>query len=80
MAQWAVTAGHTVELGDTRRESVEEAVGFVRGMLDRAAEKGRLGRAEADGAAARLVPLDAPDVPGEEVELVIEAVLEDLAV
>ncbi|MBL0801740.1 3-hydroxyacyl-CoA dehydrogenase, partial [Streptomyces albidoflavus] len=80
IAQWAVTAGHTVELGDARRESVDEAVAFVRRMLDRAAEKGRLGRAEADDAAGRLVPLDAPDAPGDGVELVIEAVLEDLAV
>lgn len=40
IAQWAVTAGHTVELGDARRESVDEAVAFVRQMLDRAAGKG----------------------------------------
>ncbi|MBP3076210.1 3-hydroxyacyl-CoA dehydrogenase [Streptomyces sp. 604F] len=80
IAQWAVTAGHTVELGDARRESVDEAVAFVRRMLDRAAEKGRLGRAEADDATRRLVPLDAPDAPGDGVEWVIEAVLEDLAV
>ncbi|MGN0116630.1 MAG: 3-hydroxyacyl-CoA dehydrogenase NAD-binding domain-containing protein, partial [Streptomyces albidoflavus] len=71
IAQWAVTAGHTVELGDARRESVDEAVAFVRRMLDRAAEKGRLGRAEADDAAGRLVPLDAPDAPGDGEELVI---------
>ncbi|TVT14888.1 3-hydroxyacyl-CoA dehydrogenase [Amycolatopsis rhizosphaerae] len=77
IAQWAATAGHTVELGDARRESVGEAVGFIRSMLDRAVAKGRSTEAEAAGIAARLVPLDSPVAPGE-VDLVIEAVREDL--
>ncbi|NLU73075.1 3-hydroxyacyl-CoA dehydrogenase [Streptomyces sp. HNM0575] len=82
VAQWAATAGHTVELADAREESVAEAVGFVTGMLDRAVQKGRMSRAEADAARARLVPLTspfaAPEDPGSAPGVVIEAVREDL--
>ncbi|MFJ8076889.1 3-hydroxyacyl-CoA dehydrogenase [Streptomyces sp. NPDC096176] len=80
IAQWAATAGHTVELADARQESVHEAVGFIAGMLDRAVEKGRLGASAAEAAVKRLVPLESPLAPGDAVDLVIEAVLEDLAV
>jgi 3-hydroxybutyryl-CoA dehydrogenase len=80
IAQWAVAAGHTVELCDARPEAVPEAVGFVRAMLERAAAKGRTTAEEAAAAVARLVPLDDPTAPGEEVDLVVEAVREDLAV
>ncbi|MFI8993225.1 3-hydroxyacyl-CoA dehydrogenase [Streptomyces sp. NPDC053542] len=78
IAQWAATAGHTVELGDIRTEAVGAAVDFVRGMLDRAAAKGRMTEREAADALARIVPLDSPWAPGDEVELVIEAAREDL--
>jgi 3-hydroxybutyryl-CoA dehydrogenase len=82
IAQLAATAGHTVELADARPESVTEAVEFVRGMLERAVEKGRMSRADADAAAERLVPLPspcaAPEGEGSAPELVIEAVREDL--
>ncbi len=80
IAQWAVMAGHTVELADARPEAVPEAVSFVRAMLERAAEKGRMGRADADRAAAALVELESPYAAGgaEAPGLVIEAVLEDL--
>ena len=85
IAQWAATAGHTVELADARPESVTEAVDFVRGMLERAAQKGRMSQADAEAALGRLVPLEspyaAPDEAGGDGEgpgLVIEAVREDL--
>ncbi|MGP3986187.1 3-hydroxyacyl-CoA dehydrogenase [Streptomyces sp. 3N207] len=87
IAQWAVTAGHTVELADARPEAVADAVSFTRAMLERAVEKGRTSRAAADRAAAALVALDSPydsasdsAADGEAPELVIEAVLEDLEV
>ncbi|GFH38280.1 3-hydroxyacyl-CoA dehydrogenase [Streptomyces pacificus] len=79
IAQWAATAGHTVELGDARQEAVGDAIGFVRGMLDRSAAKGRLGPEAARAASERLLPLDDAFAPGDGVELVIEAVREDLA-
>ena len=64
--QWAATAGHTVELCDVRTEAVTEAVDFVRGMLDRAVEKGRTSSADAQAVLERLVPLDSPAAVGEE--------------
>ncbi|UNT00099.1 3-hydroxyacyl-CoA dehydrogenase [Streptomyces tubbatahanensis] len=83
IAQWAAVAGHTVELADARAESVGEAVAFVRSMLERAADKGRMSRAEVDRALAGLLALDSPHaVPdGDDApDLVIEAVVEDLEV
>ena len=79
IAQWAVVAGHTVELADVRQESVEDAVRFVGAMLDRAVHKQRMTRAEADSAAARLRRVAAPDAAGDRLDLVVEAVREDLA-
>jgi 3-hydroxybutyryl-CoA dehydrogenase len=82
VAQWAATAGHTVELADARRESVGEAVAFVTGMLERAVKKGRLSESDAAAARERLVPLSSPfavpETPGEAPEIVVEAVREDL--
>ncbi|MER6085450.1 3-hydroxyacyl-CoA dehydrogenase [Streptomyces sp. NPDC001833] len=79
IAQWAVTAGHTVELCDARSEAVTEAVRFVGSMLDRATQKGQMTAEAASSSMERLIPLVDPAAPGEEVELVIEAVREDLA-
>ncbi|MEU2128690.1 3-hydroxyacyl-CoA dehydrogenase [Streptomyces sp. NPDC018352] len=78
IAQWAATAGHTVELCDVRTEAVTAAVDFVRSMLERAVQKGRMSAADSAAALARLVPLDDPWAQGPDVELVIEAVREDL--
>lgn len=78
IAQWAAAGGHTVELCDVRTEAVTAAVGFVRSMLERAVDKGRMSAGDRDAALERLVPLDDPWAPGPEVGLVIEAVREDL--
>ncbi|MYR92822.1 MULTISPECIES: 3-hydroxyacyl-CoA dehydrogenase NAD-binding domain-containing protein, partial [unclassified Streptomyces] len=78
IAQWAASAGHTVELGDVRAEAVTDAVEFVVSMLDRAVAKGRMSAADRDASVGRLVPLGDPWAAGPEVELVIEAVREDL--
>ncbi|MFJ4961617.1 3-hydroxyacyl-CoA dehydrogenase [Streptomyces sp. NPDC088729] len=78
IAQWAASAGHTVELADVRAEAVSDAVDFVAAMLDRAVAKGRSTAAERDAAVARVVPLADPWAAGPEVELVVEAVREDL--
>lgn len=79
IAQWAVTAGHTVELSDARPEAVADAVTFVGTMLERAVAKGRLGRAEADRARSALSALESPlEVrTGAAPDLVVEAVVED---
>ncbi|WTX00676.1 3-hydroxyacyl-CoA dehydrogenase [Streptomycetaceae bacterium NBC_01309] len=79
VAQWAATAGHTVELCDARAESVPEALAFVADMLRRAVRNGRMTAEDAADALARLVPLDSPTAPGPAVDLVVEAIHEDLA-
>jgi 3-hydroxybutyryl-CoA dehydrogenase len=79
IAQWAATAGHTVELCDVRTEAVTAAVDFVRSMLERAVQKGRMSAEDSAAALGRLVPLDDPWAEGPDVELVVEAVREDLA-
>ncbi|WP_329029574.1 3-hydroxyacyl-CoA dehydrogenase [Streptomyces sp. NBC_01423] len=79
IAQWAAAAGHTVELCDVRAEAVADAVAFVRSMLERAVAKGRMSAADAEAAVERLVALDDPWAAGPDVDLVIEAVREDLA-
>ncbi|MEU8708741.1 3-hydroxyacyl-CoA dehydrogenase [Streptomyces sp. NPDC048565] len=78
IAQWAAAGGHTVELCDVRAEAVTAAVDFVRSMLGRAVDKGRMSAGDRDAALERLVPLDDPWAPGPEVGLVVEAVREDL--
>ncbi|MGW4516554.1 3-hydroxyacyl-CoA dehydrogenase [Streptomyces sp. NPDC004393] len=79
IAQWAAVAGHTVELADVRQKAVDEAIGFVRHMLERAVQKQRMTDEAAGAASTRLLPVDSPAAPGDDVELVIEAVREDLA-
>jgi 3-hydroxybutyryl-CoA dehydrogenase len=78
IAQWAITGGHTVELADARPESVTDAGRFIRSMFDRAVQKDRMSRGEAAAALGRLVALGSPWEQGDDVELVVEAVREDL--
>ena len=78
IAQWAAVAGNTVELADSRPESVRDACTFIGDMLDRAVAKQRMSPEAAATAGARLIPLAAFDAPGEQVELIIEAIHEDL--
>jgi 3-hydroxybutyryl-CoA dehydrogenase len=77
IVQLAATAGVTVELADVRREAVAEAIEHVGAMADKLAAKGKLDdpRAVKD----RLVAVDAPDAPADGVDLVVEAVREDIA-
>ena len=77
IAQLAATGGVTVELADVQPEAVAKAVEFIGGMIDKLAAKGKLD--EDPGAVKdRLVPVDAPAAPAEGVDLVLEAVREDL--
>lgn len=79
IAQWAAAAGHTVELCDVRKEAVPEAVGFIEDMIERAVRKQRITSEAASAALGRIVPLGSPAEPGDEVELVIEAILENVS-
>jgi 3-hydroxyacyl-CoA dehydrogenase len=76
IVQLAATAGMTVELADVRREAVTEAIEHVGAMVGKLAAKGKIEDPQA--VRARLVPVDAPDAPAEGVDLVVEAVREDL--
>jgi 3-hydroxybutyryl-CoA dehydrogenase len=80
IAQLAAAAGMTVELADAQPEAVSKAVEYVSGMFDKLASKGRMTADEATSAKGRLRPVDGPLAPADDVDLVIEAVREDLAV
>lgn len=79
IAQVAVTAGYPVELCDAMSDAVPAGIAFVAKMLRRSAEKGLCTAAEAEAAIARLSAGPAPDAPSSHVDLVIEAISEDLA-
>ena len=79
IAQVAAAAGMPVRLFDTDAGQVEKAVGFIGGMLNRAAEKGRMSAEEARAAIGRIQVLDGLD-GFSDCHLVIEAVVEDLEI
>jgi len=83
IAQVAAAAGHRVVLGDTNPSAVGKAIAAIAKSLARDVEKGRMEQSAADAALARIsdagdfwATYDAFATCG----LVIEAVLEDLAV
>ena len=80
IAQTAAAAGFTVQISDVSVDAVRSAVEFITKMLRRAAEKGQCSAEEAEAAIGRIHPLEQPDEPAGDVDLVVEAVLEDLAV
>lgn len=79
IAQVALLAGHPVLLHDAVPGRAQAALEAVAGRLDRLAGKGRLPAAEHKAALARLAAADAlTELAG--AGLVVEAVVEDLAV
>lgn len=79
IAQVASAAGHQVILMDLDREALEQAMAFLSKIQDRAVEKGRASRDEADALLARISTgssMNALSGCG----LVIEAIVEDSAV
>lgn len=79
IAQVALLAGHPVLLHDAVPGRAQAALEAVAGRLDRLAGKGRLPAAEHNAALARLAAADAlTELAG--AGLVVEAVVEDLAV
>ena len=78
IAQVLVTAGHPVRLLDQHAGALEKAKAGIEANLHRLVEKGKLTADAAGLAAARLQPTTSlPDFA--DCELVIEAVVEDLA-
>ena len=80
IAQVASAAGMNVEIADVSGDAVRSAIEFTSSMLRRSAEKGQRSRAQAEAAVGRIRPVDKPDAPSADVDLVVEAVVEDLAV
>jgi len=71
--------GIDVVLKDVSLEAAERGKSYSQGLVDRAVEKGRQSREQADALLARITPTDDPSL-AEGAELVIEAVFEDPAV
>ncbi|MCL6449783.1 MAG: 3-hydroxybutyryl-CoA dehydrogenase [Acetobacteraceae bacterium] len=79
IAQVAAQAGCTVWLHDLTLELVQKGLGVIQKNLERAVEKGKLTAAQKDEALGRISPtLDLGK--SEEADVVIEAVVEDMAV
>ncbi|MEV0274979.1 3-hydroxyacyl-CoA dehydrogenase [Streptomyces sp. NPDC050610] len=79
IAQVALVAGHPVRLYDAAPGRAAEAAASIAARLDRLVEKGRLTAADRDAARDRLRPAAALAELGD-AELVVEAVVEELAV
>ncbi|NEB06260.1 3-hydroxyacyl-CoA dehydrogenase [Streptomyces sp. SID13726] len=79
IAQVALVAGHSVRLYDAVPGRAREAADTIGARLDRLVEKGRVSAADRDAARTRLLPAEQlTDLA--DCTLVIEAVLEELAV
>jgi len=77
IAQVAAAAGHPVKLLDSRPDVAERAVAGIRAQFAKMAEKGKLTAAEAQAAAARLIPV-AQLADLADCALVVEAIVENL--
>ncbi len=77
IVQLFAAAGHEVWLHDSRAGAVEEALGFIGELLERAVTKGRLSAEEREATLARIHQSDG--LAGlAECDLVIEAIVENL--
>lgn len=79
IAQWAITAGHDVELADVSADAVATARTSIADILQRLVDKGRLDADAMTAALARLHDAGSPTAPGD-LDLVVEAVKEDLEI
>uniref|UniRef100_UPI003B8A8617 3-hydroxyacyl-CoA dehydrogenase NAD-binding domain-containing protein n=1 Tax=Rhodococcus sp. TaxID=1831 RepID=UPI003B8A8617 len=80
IAQIAVLAGFSVELTDVSDDAVAAGLDFVGAMVRRSVEKGQRTVEEAERALALLHRGASPTAPAADVDLAIEAVVENLAV
>lgn len=79
IAQLAATRGWTVYLHDVNGELVRRAIEGIENRLARSVEKGRMTGDEREAALGRIKPVEAIQAVGD-VDLAIEAVVEDLTV
>jgi 3-hydroxybutyryl-CoA dehydrogenase len=80
IAQVAAQAGYEVRLTDARPETLPAALGRIRRNLDGAVERGKATAADAASTLARVSAAPALEDAVAGADLVIEAVVEDLAV
>jgi 3-hydroxybutyryl-CoA dehydrogenase len=80
IAQVAAMAGYETRLTDAREEALAPAVNRIRANLAGAVSRGKMTQSEADDAAGRIRIVAAVAEAARDADLVIEAVLEDLAV
>jgi 3-hydroxybutyryl-CoA dehydrogenase len=79
IAQVMALAGCRVLLTDARPDAVDDAVGYVRGMIERLVDKGRLDAGLATAASARISGVGPEPAGLAAADLAIEAIVEDLA-
>ncbi len=79
IAQVAAQAGHTVQLFDTREGAATQAKAKLAGTLDGLVAKGRIEPGAAQATLARITPVAALE-EARGVRLVVEAIVEDLAI
>ena len=80
IAQVAAMAGYEARLTDAREEALAPALKRIRANLADAVSRGKMTRSEADEAAARIRTVADVADAARDADLVIEAVIEDLAV
>ena len=80
IAYAAAVAGFEVRLTDSRTEAIPQAIRKIGDLLQGGVQRGKLSQADLTAVAARLRP--APELPAavREADVVIEAVVEELAV
>src|SRR5690554_4732869 len=77
IVQLFAAAGHEVWLHDSREGAIDEALGFIGGLLDRSVAKGRLAEEAREATLSRIHSSDA--LTGlADCDLVIEAIVENL--
>ncbi|MFC4321867.1 3-hydroxybutyryl-CoA dehydrogenase [Litchfieldia salsa] len=79
IAQVCAVAGYSVFLHDTNQESLDRGYQRIEGNLKKQVDKGRLTLEQMEGALNKLIPTCRLDVAGE-VDLVIEAIIENMVV
>lgn len=78
IAQVAAQAGCRVWLRDISQELVDKGLGGIRKFLDKSVEKGKMSPQDKDAVLGRITGTLGPE-PAAQCDLVIEAVIEDLA-
>ncbi len=79
IAQVAVEKGIEVAMRDVEDRFVEKGLGTIRNFLGKKVEKGKLSAAERDAILGRLKGTTSMEKAAEGADMVIEAVIEDLA-